>query len=691
MFYHFNIPPNWVLAENFMPEDHFTPDNSWGQAPKNWKFWELRGYEIGKHKVGANPSNEELALVAAKMEADTAVGIAYTARLKTEFTAGESLYRQLPEEKFAEKMITAYLQLKDVPAILSSIPNLSFSAPPKLSPAPHSPAISTVISEPAEIVSTEEGKEFWNYLLHKIGQLNIFNLKAVKAELLATVAASREDYFYYDNVIHGKRWREASDELISLESRLVQVKNEIRERESRVEEELKLQRKVQLDQHQQEYTDNMKKERKEIFEIRQKKAILEDVCQKTEQKITIKQKILTTLNAELARREPEVFTVLSKSIESTSQGALLSPEHAALEAVSLYDYTHPAITSVQLQDQLKSVREQARSMVLDKIAVHAISGFTFNKSLEEGSKFVTSLSSLMLTAYNQEAENAIVKSTGGSKNMDAALTRLDKALAKVEKMGSMISMRIDVAYHSLRCEEIRLAFAHKDTLALEKVAEAERKAILREEALVLREAEKKRLQLEQEQKAFERQVAERLAQLEKERVTGLTKEQDHYKNVLNSQADIEALNASDTIIQELRAKLASLEVAKERNNNTIANTKAGYVYVISNVGAFGEGVVKIGLTRRQDPFDRVKELSGASVPFIFDVHALHFSDNAVELETALHRHFADKKVNKVNQRKEFFRVTPQEVRTAMMKLSKGALLTFTMEAEASEYRSSLEM
>jgi hypothetical protein len=120
----------------------------------------------------------------------------------------------------------------------------------------------------------------------------------------------------------------------------------------------------------------------------------------------------------------------------------------------------------------------------------------------------------------------------------------------------------------------------------------------------------------------------------------------------------------------------------------LANIRAGYVYVISNRGAFGPNVVKIGLTRRLEPLERISELSGASVPFRFDVHALFFSEDAVSLENELHQHFAERAVNMANRRKEFFFATPAAVREALID-KVGNLLEFTENAEATEYLQSI--
>jgi hypothetical protein len=119
-----------------------------------------------------------------------------------------------------------------------------------------------------------------------------------------------------------------------------------------------------------------------------------------------------------------------------------------------------------------------------------------------------------------------------------------------------------------------------------------------------------------------------------------------------------------------------------------ANTRAGYVYVISNRGAFGDDVVKIGMTRRLEPMDRVRELGDASVPFRFDVHALFFSQDAVGVENSLHKRFEKERLNKVNLRREFFRVTPEQVLDAL-KDSAVEVLEFTVEAEAEEHVQSL--
>jgi hypothetical protein len=149
---------------------------------------------------------------------------------------------------------------------------------------------------------------------------------------------------------------------------------------------------------------------------------------------------------------------------------------------------------------------------------------------------------------------------------------------------------------------------------------------------------------------------------------------------------LESLRAAgdQAAADELATRLADIEQAIENNDYRIANIRAGYVYVISNVGAFGPKVVKIGMTRRLEPRDRVRELGDASVPFQYDVHALFFSEDAVALENDLHKAFADRRVNHINQRREFFFAEPAEVRDVLAE-KVGGLLEFTEAPEALEY------
>jgi hypothetical protein len=265
------------------------------------------------------------------------------------------------------------------------------------------------------------------------------------------------------------------------------------------------------------------------------------------------------------------------------------------------------------------------------------------------------LSKLMLRAYNAEADNCVRSLRAG--NAVTAKKRLDASVASIARLGAMMEMRVNPTYHAMRTEEIELT---SDFLM--KVQEERERA--REERERLRE----------ERKAEQELAAER------ER---LDKERTHLANAL------EALRASgdEAGIAELTGKISALDEAIAHNDFRLANIRAGYVYVISNEGAFGPNIVKIGLTRRLEPMDRVRELGGASVPFPFAVHALFFSEDAVSLEHELHQAFSAKRVNYVNERREFFFVTPHEARLVLAE-KVGNLLEFTEAPEATQYMQS---
>ncbi|MFC7465532.1 DUF4041 domain-containing protein [Brachybacterium sp. GCM10030252] len=342
-------------------------------------------------------------------------------------------------------------------------------------------------------------------------------------------------------------------------------------------------------------------------------------------------------------------------LASVEQNIIIARDRVELEARGLYDYEHVAEASASLASELAIVRSAIKESNKYDRAIHATTGFTFNNSTAKGRTFVNQMRRIMLRAYNAEAENAVKTVKTG--NLAPAIKRLSRAKEQIEKQGTMIDLAVDERYHRLRLQEIELAARHHEAVAAEKSLDRERREELREQR-----------RAEQELRA------------EKER---LEKERTHYLN------SIRRLRAAgdDAQADELQTKLKQIDEEISQADYRAANIRAGYVYVISNIGAFGEGVVKIGMTRRLDPMDRVKELGDASVPFIFDVHALFFSDDAVTIEAQLHREFSAQRLNQVNTRKEFFRVTPAEVLETLKK-QRISVLEFRTEAEAEDYRTS---
>ena len=234
-----------------------------------------------------------------------------------------------------------------------------------------------------------------------------------------------------------------------------------------------------------------------------------------------------------------------------------------------------------------------------------------------------------------------------------------------------MTVALSEQYLSLKLDELHLAHEFQTKKQEEK-----------EEAKRVREELREQQKLEQEIRAARERIS---------------KERRHFTAALRDLQARLVKVATDEERAPILAKLAELEAGRAKLDSEEKlidyreqNAKAGYVYVISNVGAFGEGVYKIGMTRRLEPMDRIDELGDASVPFWFDVHAMVFSDNAPALEGKLHERFAAGRLNKVNGRKEFFRADIAEIES-VIRANYDAAVEVTREAPAEQYRESLRM
>ena len=328
-----------------------------------------------------------------------------------------------------------------------------------------------------------------------------------------------------------------------------------------------------------------------------------------------------------------------------------------LEEAGFTEYDHPAKDSVELAAALRDLRKDVQMAVRSYSAVESLDDFEPPHTKSGRNKLAKDSARLALMAFNSQVDSII--EAASARNYEASLAKIFKAAEVVERQCTVTGVRIKPNYVELRARELQLAVDHLKAKQLEKELEKERKAELREQA-----------------------KAERELQAERER---LEKERQHYLNVLKTVEEI----GDEAETARLKQQIIEIEKGINDVEKREANIRAGYVYVISNIGSFGERMVKIGMTRRLDPMDRVRELGDASVPFNFDVHALFFSDDAVSVETELHHRFADKRVNRINTRREFFYATPAEVREALKDVA-GNLLEFTEEPEAEQYRLSLE-
>jgi len=343
------------------------------------------------------------------------------------------------------------------------------------------------------------------------------------------------------------------------------------------------------------------------------------------------------------------------AIGTDAKEVVLLDDERVLQDVGIYRYHHPLENAVVFKTRLDDLAMRIAQTVKAGAAIEKSNMFTFDGSLAKGKRMTGDLSKLMLRAYNAEADNVVRSLRLG--NVVTAKKRLEASRAAIARLGTMMEMRISDVFHSLRIEEIELTADY----LMKKQEERERE---REERERLREERKVEMELAAERERLAKERTHLVTALDKLRVTGST---DH----------------------ALEQKLTELDTAIANNDYRAANIRAGYVYVISNRGAFGGNVVKIGLTRRLEPMDRINELGDASVPFRFDVHALYFSEDAVTLENELHEHFSSRRLNRANIRREFFFATPAEVR-ALLALKIGNLLEFVEQAEATEFLQSVQ-
>ena len=358
----------------------------------------------------------------------------------------------------------------------------------------------------------------------------------------------------------------------------------------------------------------------------------------------------------IAALEAEVAKLRTQLADhSLSDETIALDDQSVLQSVGIYRYHHPLENAAGYRSELESIETDIAEMIRKHLAIEVSSTFTFENSLATGRRLAKDLGRLMLRAYNAECDNCVRSLRAGTPHI--AKKRLEASRKAIAKLGAIMEMRISDEYHGLRVQEIELTADWLMKKYEEKELEKENRARIREE------------------KRVEKEFAEERDRLQKEKL--------HLENA------IRALSQKGERNPALEDNLCQLEEAISQNDFRLANIRSGYVYVISNRGAFGDNVVKIGLTRRLVPNDRITELGGASVPFRFDVHALFFSEDAVTLENELHKHFRNNALNVVNARKEFFFATPKEVRDVLSE-KVGDLLEFSENGESLEYYQSMK-
>lgn len=357
---------------------------------------------------------------------------------------------------------------------------------------------------------------------------------------------------------------------------------------------------------------------------------------------------------------------LERQIAEKKKKLIFLDDEIVVQEFGLYTPQFDFASALDYKEELSKVRTLQKDLIKNNAAVTGNKDWTVNGNKAKGQKMVSDTQKLLLRAFNTECDEIInkVKYT----NFDASLNRIHKSAETISKLGTIVSISITPKYLESKVKELRLAFEYQQKKQEEKEAAKAAREEQREQAKIQRELEEQQRKIEKEQTHYQTAYEKIMSQLEQK------------------PDDLDLLNKKS----ELEDKLSDIDKALLDIDYRQANMKAGYVYIISNIGAFGENVYKIGMTRRLDPQERVDELGDASVPFRFDVHAMIFSDDAPALETALHHAFEDKKINMVNQRREFFNVTLDEIKKVVQE-NYDKTVEFIDVPDAEQYRISKKM
>jgi hypothetical protein len=333
-------------------------------------------------------------------------------------------------------------------------------------------------------------------------------------------------------------------------------------------------------------------------------------------------------------------------------------ERLALAELGVYEPHFDFGDSEAFKTKIRETREDQKDMVKRKTAVFGTKDWTVDGSVSKGETMINRAVRITLRAFNNECEAAIANTRWN--NVKSMEKRIVRAQSTIDKLNLSNNVVISEDYLHSKIRELWLTHEYRERLKSERDERSEAARLERDEKRLLQEAKAAQQEEERYQKLLDTARAE----------LGVVTTEEHHAKV-----------------RELEILLAKAHEKTERAQAMAEKTKSGFVYVISNVGSFGENVVKIGLTRRLDPSDRVKELGDASVPFLFDTHAMIYSDEAPALETALHLEFAEQRINAANMRKEFFKVTLAQVEDAVKRLAPEA--EFHTDIEAQEFYETL--
>ncbi len=353
-----------------------------------------------------------------------------------------------------------------------------------------------------------------------------------------------------------------------------------------------------------------------------------------------------------AKRYKDIAKAMQNQIKGYGDEYII-PNHTTIDDLA-EEYSHK-----EAGEELKKARKRTKELILKNRAADC--DYVAPKQRQNACHFV-------LYAFNGKVDTILSKTK--STNYGKLDAEIQDAFKLVNHNGHVFrEARITLDYLEARRNELKWAVAVQELKRQEQEEQKRIRQAMREEEKAMREVEKAIRESEQEEKLLQKAMEKARKELET--------------------ASEEQRTKFEKELEDLQAKLQDAEEKNQRALSMAQQTKQGHVYVISNIGSFGEKIYKIGLTRRLDPMERVKELGDASVPFNFDVHAMMFHENSPWLESELHNKFRKSELNKINHRKEFFNVSLQDIKDACKEI--GIEVRWTMKAEAAEYRESLSL
>ena len=407
-----------------------------------------------------------------------------------------------------------------------------------------------------------------------------------------------------------------------------------------------------------------KQEEQVAEELQAKKDEMDNIDEKLRQMEKDKEE---ELRIKLADKEAEINSK-DQELKSLQEQLALAKEEDEMQTYGLYEPHYDFENATAYKEKLDEIKRKQKESVKDKTAAWGNPNMRLDGDLRKGQAMINDNIKQIIRTFNTECDGIIRKVKHS--NMESSEKRIRKSYETLNKLNERVGVRIQPKYLDLKLEELHLAYEYQ-------VKKQEEKELLAEAREREREEKKLRQKLEKEKNKFNR-------------------ENNRINNEL-SDAEAKLQAANDEEKAKLQAEIDKLKAALEKNNEEIEKIDkweetpgAGYVYIISNIGSFGEDVYKIGVTRRDDPEERIRELSNASVPFKYDSHVFIFSEDAYNLESSLHERFDNKRVNKVNRRKEFFNIGIDDVKK-IVEENKASVHSFVEEPEAEEYYDSLKL